>query len=294
MIEKISKTVPLWVLIALLWGLSAAECRATEVLIIGDTQFKPVADTVVGIRKSCHASVKSYTPGEVAGRLRAVYEEQGARLVIALGSGALEEALALPTSIPVIYGLVVTPPAIARANTTGFYVATPVSEYAEMAARIGNLGTIKVVGSEQLLHWLAREPGSRVAIASVGNALELIAAVKRIDSGQALLLLPDVSLLTTTAMEQAYLLCLQKHVPVLGISEKHVKQGALMALVFESASLGRQLGEQAARVLKRGSAGQIPPAPPRKFELYVNLDTARRLGIHFPEDMLRGAKRIYR
>jgi ABC-type uncharacterized transport system substrate-binding protein len=291
---RIWKSAPLVLLVALLWGVSAAQCRAAEILVIGDTRLKPVMDTVAGIRKSCHAAVKSYTPGEVAGRLRTIYEEQGARLVIALGSGALDEALTLPTSIPVIYGLVVTPPSISRANTTGFYVATPVSEYAEMANRIGNLGSIRVVGSEELLRWLAREQGGRVTIASVGNSLELIAAVRRLDTGQALLLLPDVSLLTTTAMEQAYLLCLQKRVPVLGISEKHVKQGALLALVFEPAGLGRQLGEQASRVLRRGSAAQIPPAPPRKFDLFVNLDTAKRLGIRFPDEVLRSAKRIYR
>ncbi len=53
-------------------------------------------------------------------------------MVIALGREALAEALTLPPSIPVIYDMVVTPPAINRPNTVGFYMATPSSEYAEL------------------------------------------------------------------------------------------------------------------------------------------------------------------
>ena len=274
-------------------GARVPVCQAAEVIVVGDLHLKPVVDTISGIRKACRGSLKSFTPSEVQGRLGSIYEREGAKVVVALGMNALSEALSLPVSIPVIYGLVVTPPVIVRGNTTGFYIATPVSEYAELVKRIGSISRLSVVGTDEQLHWLARDEGAKVHTVNVKSAFEFITTINQLGAGSALLLLPDVSLLTATAMEQAYTLSFRKNIPILGVSEKHVKQGALLALVFEPFNVGRQIGEHASKVLKRGVVGQLPPSPPRKFELFVNMDTARKMGIRLPEDLVNQAKRLY-
>lgn len=292
MLTRIALVVSL-ALALVAWAGFAPRCQAAELLVIGDLQLKPVLDTFSGIQKTCRGSVKSYSPAEVQGRLAAVYEKEGAKVVIALGMNALHKALSLPPSIPVVYGLVVTPPVTSRANTSGFYIATPVSEYAELVKKIGAIARIAVVGSGEQLHWLARESTEKVSVVNVKNSLEFITAIKQLSGASSLLLLPDVSLLTTTAMEEAYTLSFRRRIPILGISERHVKQGALLALVFEPVSVGRQIGEQAARLLKKGGGGQTQPAPPRKFELYINLDTAKKMGIHLPDELVNSAKRLY-
>ena len=63
--------------------------------------------------------------------------------------------------------------------------------------------------------------------------------------------------------------------------------------VVDPVSVGRQIGEYANRVIKGGNIGQIPPSPPKRFELYLNSGTARKMGIRLPDEMVRMAKRVY-
>lgn len=272
--------------------LSRAE--AAEVVIVADTQLKPVAEIISGIRKTLDVSVKTYAPAEVRGRLKGVVDKEGARVVIALGREALEDALHLPPAIPVIYDLVVTPPQTGRPNTTGFYMATPAREYVDLLKEnLQSIRKLAVVGSRDQLNLLARDDAPQMVSYNVRNAVEFVNTVKQLDSADAILLLPDASLLTAAAMEEAYLLSFRKGIPLLGISEKHVKQGALLALVVDLVSVGKRIGEYASRAIKGVNIGQIPPSPPKRFELYVNTDTARKMGIHFSDELIRSAKRSY-
>jgi len=271
-----------------------AQCQAAEVVLVGDTRLKPVVEIVSGIRKILDASLKIYSPEEVKGRLVQVVTREEAKVVVALGREAMEDALHLPTSIPVIFDLVVTPPPINRPNTTGFYMATPVREYAELIKNhLHSIKQMAVVGSRDQLKLLGREDTQQVSSYSVRSASDLVTTVKRLNTADAILLLPDVSLLTASAMEETYLLSFRRNIPLLGISERHVKEGALLALVVDPVNVGRLIGEYAAKAVKFGSVGQVPPSPPRKFELYVNASTARKMGIQLPNEVIRMAKRVY-
>lgn len=268
--------------------------EAAEVIVVGDSQLKPVVEIVSGIRKSLDASLKVFSPAEVKGRLVQLVDREEARVVIALGREAMEDALHLPPSIPVIFDLVVTPPPINRPNTTGFYMATPVREYAELIKNhLHSIKQVAVVGSRDQLKLLGREDTQQVSSYSVRSPSDLVTTVNRLNTADAILLLPDVSLLTASAMEETYLLSFRKKIPLLGISERHVKEGALLALVVDPVNVGRLIGEYAAKAVKGGSVGQYPPSPPRKFELYVNASTARKMGIQLPKEVIRMAKRIY-
>lgn len=282
----------LFVILVPLLGPGHAE--AVEVILVGDTQLKPVVEIVSGIRKTLDASLKVYSPAEVKGRLNQVVVRDEARVVIALGREAMGEALHLPPSIPVIFDLVVTPPPINRPNTTGFYMATPVREYAELIRNhLHSIKQVAVVGSRDQLKLLGREDTQQISSYSVRSPSDLVSTVNRLDTADAILLLPDVSILTSTAMEQTYLYSFRKRIPLMGISERHVKEGALLALVVDPVNVGRVIGEYASKAVKGGSVGQIPPSPPRKFELYVNASTARKMGIQLPNEVIRMAKRVY-
>jgi ABC-type uncharacterized transport system substrate-binding protein len=257
-------------------------------------QLKPVNEIVAGIRKSLSVSLKIYSPAEVKGRLKNVAEREEAKVVVALGKESLQEALQLPASIPVIYDLVVTPPVVNRANTTGFYMATPVKAYAELIrSQIHHLGKVAVIGSREMITLLSRDAGPSFFPFIVSTPFELADAVKRVEDVNAILLLPDASLLTATALEEAYLASFRKGIPLLGVSEKNVKQGALLALVVDTIAVGRAIGEHAAKALHGTDIGQIPPSPPRRFDLFLNTDTARRMGIKLPDEVIRTAKRVF-
>ncbi|OGR04798.1 MAG: hypothetical protein A2511_12865 [Deltaproteobacteria bacterium RIFOXYD12_FULL_50_9] len=269
-------------------------CRAAEVLIIGDITLKPVVDVVAGIRETLPSAFTVISPSDETGRLAEIVAREGARTVIALGNDAIKDALQLPANIAVIYDLVVLPPKYDRPNTTGMYMGTPVVTYLNFITKhLPSLKKISVISSPQTMEILGGIGFSQVASHQVTNSFDFINTVKQLNSGDALLLLPDLGLLTATAVEETYLFSFRAKIPILGLSEKHVRQGALFALVFDPVSVGRMLGERAAQSLAGADIGQIPPAPSTHFDLYVNRETARKMGITIPDAMFKMAKAVF-
>ena len=274
--------------------LTGVPCRAADVLIIADVQLKPVTEVTQGMRKTLRASTKTYSPSEVHGNLSAVLMRENARVVIALGREALAEALTLPATIPVIYGMVVTPPAINRPNTLGFYMATPTDEYAELVRKhLPAMKRVAVVASRDFLNVLSGSISTPLSAHTVKNTVEFVSALKQMDSVDAVLLLPDSGMMSSTAMEEAFLFSFRRRIPLLGISERHVREGALLALVVDMVNVGRIIGEYATKALKSGNVGQQSALAPRKFELFLNMDTARKMRINIPDEVVRMARKAY-
>ena len=269
-------------------------CYAADVLIICDTQLRPVTEIVSGIKKTLKSPFRVYSPSEVKGTLDSIVVQEDAKVVVALGKSALMEALRLPPSVPVIYDLVVVPPLISRPNTIGFYMATPTREYAELFRNhLQSIRKFAVVGNRDQLDILARGGLPQQTAFGVRNSVEFVDAVRQMTDADAILLMPDISLLTPAAMNEAFLISFKKGIPLFGVSEQNVKEGALLALVVDTVNVGKLIGATAARVLRGGELGQVLASPPRKFDMYLNTATASRMGIEIPGEMMRMAKRVY-
>ena len=274
--------------------LATTSCDAAEVLIICDTQLRPVTEIVSGIKKTLKSPFRIYSPSEVQGTLDSVVAKENAKVVVALGKSALFAALRLPPTIPVIYDMVVVPPLISRPNTAGFYMATPAREYAELIRNhLHSIRKFAVVGSSNQLSILARGGVPQQTVFGVKNSVEFVDAVRQMSDADAILLMPDVSLLTPTAMNEAFLISFKRGIPLFGVSEQNVKEGALLALVVDTVNVGKLIGEATARVLRGGDLGQAQASPPAKFDMYLNTATASRMGIQIPSEMMRMAKRVY-
>ena len=266
---------------------------AAKVLIVGDTQYALVAEVASEIQLTLRSQGREYATSEIRGRLGAVVEQEDAQVVVALGMDAVAEALRLPPEIAVVYGLVVVPPKSGRENVTGVYMSPPVSEYvATLRHYLPALGKVSVVGSQAMIKSLGGDSG-QVAAYHVGSSSDLVTTVNRLADTRALLLLPEANLLTTQVMSNVYLFSFRKNIPLLGISEAHVKQGSLFALVFDSKAVSRQIGEKVQSILNGTDAGEIPSSPPRKYNLYINSNTAHKMGIDMPDEMLKKAKKVY-
>lgn len=272
----------------------ATPVLAAKVLIIGDLQYALVADVASDIQVSLKTPCREYSASDVKGKLGAVVEKEGAQIVVALGADALSEAMRLPSSVPVVYGLVVVPPRNVRANMTGVYMSPPVGEYVSLIRKhLPSLAKISVVGSQGMMKSLLGGDSHGVAAYYANSSSELVTTVNRLGDTKSLLLLPDANLLTVQAMSNIYLFSFRKNIPLLGISEANVKQGSLVALVFDPKTVGRQIGEKVQSILNGSDAGDISESAPRKYNLYINSNTARKMGIEIPDEMLRKAKRVY-
>ncbi|GAM10788.1 ABC transporter substrate binding protein [Geobacter sp. OR-1] len=291
--QKLSAHILTVLLILLTLAMPASQATAAEVLIIGDTRLKLVAEIISGIRKTLKSSITVYSSDDVKGTLRSVVAKEQPRIVIPLGRGALAEAQNLPAHITVIYGFVLTPSALKRPNTTGIYMATPAREYADLLNRhLHSIKYVAVVGSGEQLRLLNGGSKSRLDSYSVESSIELVDTLKTLSNTDAILLLPNAQLLTPATMEEVYLLSFRKRIPLLGISERQVRDGALLALVADLTDMGREIGEYASLVIRGAHADQLPPAPARRFDVYLNTETAKKMGIQVPDGLMRAAKGI--
>lgn len=272
-------------------AISGGKAGAADVIVVGDTHLKLVTEVISGIRKTMRVSIAIYSPDEVKGTLHRIAEKEQVRVVIALGRTALNETQNLPVDIPVIYGLVLTPPVINRPNTTGIYMAVPVSEYSALVKKyLPAIKKVAVIGSSDQLDIL---DGSDWKTYSVKNPVEFVETVKQLNDTDAILILPNVSLLIPSAIEETYLQSFRKGIPLMGISEGQVRDGALLSLIADSAGIGGNIGEYASQMIHGTGIKELPPAPAKEFNLYLNTDTARKMGIQIPEKMLKMAREVY-
>jgi len=265
-----------------------------ELLVVGDMRLKPVVQMVAGIEDAMDRRVQVYSPTEVKGKLSALVEQHEARTVIALGRQSIKEALTLPSSITVLYNLVILPPHIDRPNTAGLYMGTPIKEYLSLITTyLPDLRKICVIASPQVLSVLDNNAVPQLTVYKVTNTFDFVDNIKKLKGVDALLLLPDISLLTKKAFEEIYLFSFRQKVPLLGISKKNVRQGALLALEFDPESSGHSLGMMARDSLKRHEFVKNQALPPQHFNLYINRKTAKKMDIVIPEEMFKMANTVY-
>jgi len=267
---------------------------AAKVLIIGDTQYAVVADVAYEVHKYLKTPSTEYATEDVKGRLASVVEHEDARIVVALGLDAVNEAMHLPPHIAVVYGLVVVPPKSLRENLTCVYMSAPVSEYVGIIRRyLPGLARFSVVGSQNMLKSLLGGESTEVASYKVGSTHELLTTINRLADRKAILLLPDANLLTAAVMSNIFLFSFRNNIPLLGISEAHVKQGSLFALVFDAKAVSRQIAEKVQNILNGSGGDALPATPPGKYNLYINSNTARKMGIEIPDELLKRAKKVF-
>ena len=83
-------------------------------------------------------------------------------------------------------------------------------------------------------------------------------------------------------------LATESRLPTVGANRAHAEAGTLVAYGPSYPSLYRRSAFYVDKILKGTKPGDIPVEQPTKFELVVNLKTAKSLGITVPHRSLRG------
>jgi putative tryptophan/tyrosine transport system substrate-binding protein len=84
-------------------------------------------------------------------------------------------------------------------------------------------------------------------------------------------------------------LAVKNRLPVMCPYRDYVEAGALMAYAVDLAELLRRMADDVHQILKGAKPGDIPIYQPIKFELLINMKTAKVLGLTLPRALLASA-----
>ena len=80
--------------------------------------------------------------------------------------------------------------------------------------------------------------------------------------------------------------------PVAYAWREHVVAGGLLSYAADLAATARHVATYVDKILKGAKPADLPVEQPRKFELVINLKTAKALGLSIPRDMLLRADEV--
>jgi putative ABC transport system substrate-binding protein len=112
----------------------------------------------------------------------------------------------------------------------------------------------------------------------------------RTDTG--LVLLPDIFTTTKVNLDLITSLAARRHVPTIYPYRYMVAAGGLISYGIDSTDLYRRAPAYVDRVLRGAKPADLPVQLPTKFELAINLKTAKTLGIDIPATLLGRADEV--
>jgi len=87
---------------------------------------------------------------------------------------------------------------------------------------------------------------------------------------------------------------LKARLPIVYADKPLARKGVLLSYAVDHPALFRRAAGYVDRILKGAKPGDLPIEQPTKFELVVNLKTAKALGITIPQSILLRADEVIR
>jgi putative ABC transport system substrate-binding protein len=234
------------------------------------------------------------------------------RLIAALAPPAAFAAKAATTTIPIVFvgGLdPVKAGLVASLNRPGGNVTGVTFIGASLGAKrlelvrelVPNVGVIALLthpnspdASEELrdLNTAAKAIGQELLVISATSDGDFEAAFASISQHRAGALLIGQDPFLFQAGDQLAALTARHRVPAIYGNSESVSAGGLISYGASLPDAWRHAGGYAGRILKGTKPGDLPVVQPTKFELVINLNTARTLGLEVPPSLLARADEV--
>jgi putative tryptophan/tyrosine transport system substrate-binding protein len=138
----------------------------------------------------------------------------------------------------------------------------------------------------------AKEFKVRPITAQVRNPAEIESAITKLgrEPNSGLIVMPD----NFTAVHRKLIISLvaQFRIPAIYLYRYFAEEGGLLSNGVNTSDLFRRAARYVSRILRGAKPADLPVQTPTKFELVINLRTAKALGIVIPKMLLAGADQV--
>ena len=168
-------------------------------------------------------------------------------------------------------------------------------ELVPQAAKIGFLSNPAFPTAEAQLNDVqegARRLGVEIDLYRASNATEIDAAFAVISQQIPAGLIVAADPFFDTRRNQLVGLTARHALPTMYQHREYTAAGGLISYGIDLADVYRQMGSYAGKILKGANPADLPVVRPTKFELVINLQTARTLGLTVPQAIVAAADEV--
>jgi putative ABC transport system substrate-binding protein len=158
-------------------------------------------------------------------------------------------------------------------------------------AIMGNAGAPGAVLEMREVQATARTLGLEVTTREIRQAEDIAPAIEALKSRADALYVATDPLVFTNRI-RINTLALGARLPTIYGSREYVDAGALMSYGPNFSDLFRRAADYVDKILRGAKPGDIPVEQPTKFELVINLKTAKALGLTVPPNLLTTADEV--
>jgi putative tryptophan/tyrosine transport system substrate-binding protein len=249
-------------------------------------------------------------------RLRDLAAELVSRKVAVIvaigGANSARAAKAITSTIPIVFAMggdaveagLVNSLNRPEANVTGISFTTSqlapkrlelLGELVPNAKLVGYLDNTVNPSSEIVRKDLlarAKSTGREVVVFYAGTEQEIDRAFEAMAQQQIDMLVVSPDAFLNTRRDQIAVLAQQHSLPAITTWRELVQQGGLISYAPVPEEIFRQAGVYAGRILKGAKPADLPVLLPARFELLINLKTAKTLGLTIPPGILAIADEV--
>ena len=233
-------------------------------------------------------------------------------VIVTAGASATTPAKEATTTIPIVMAQDADPVAagviasLARpgANVTGLSTLAPeisgkrleiLKEVVPKLSRVAVFGTSTQANNAQQLREVelaAKAFGVKLQTLDLVGAKDIEPAFRAAGKERAGAVLVLQSTVALSQRPQVLDLAVKSRLPVIFPNNEYIEDGGLMSYGPNYADLFRRAATYVDKILKGAKPADLPVEQPKKFELIINLRTAKQIGLTIPPNVLARADKV--